>query len=963
MGRKVIWGYMDNSENEKRILSNPPAESLSSLEKGKKTQVNQNSYQKLRYLLILENVLIVLAFGLFIVVYFNYTSVGTINLMIVLYTLLGLALLICGIATFLRIVKLLSRKDLPVYQNFLEDENVDPETGLYYYDVFSGEVEDAMQISLINCYLASFQLEGFEHLRHFVGFQKATDTMAEIGEVFRKNGAEMMGHRVICGTRSSHEFMLFISECDDVKEVRQFLNKIMNEINMILLRLPTAETFTAYCGFACYDTHAKTFDELVKYTGFAVTEAGMFHKVEPHIFSPDAYKRQEMEYLKDDKLRKILDHNELQYNFQPIVSAKTGKIYAYEALMRTKKEIGLEPTDVLELAARQDRLYEVEHYTFYNVIKIMQEHADSFEDRRLFLNSIPTVIIKEGEFDELLATYSDVMKHLVIEITENGMQSEESCQTVHKYMKKSGCELALDDYGTGYSNVTTLLNNSPHYLKLDHSIIMGIDSDSKKQHLVSNYVNFANNHNMMILAEGVETAEELQMVIQLGCHLIQGFYTGRPNSEILDSINKSIEDEILAINLKLAKLAVESKVYEASNYDNISLISLALDYYSQIHIKESAVRIVGDKNREVSMEIRVDDNTKTNVSIRDVKMRGRSNPVIWVGENSQLILNLEGDNHFYFEGIRVPQSSRLIVQGSGNLTVHVDHNNGIGIGCALSEPYGSLLFEQEGKVRVESNSDTAIGIGGIFADEDSEIKLTSGSFEILANGSKSVGIGSMEGFTKVILDRCRISIYASGADTVGIGSFGGKVDISSIADIELEVSGSNATGIGALYDRDGVIAINDGVVSLTNHCMNGMGIGSMNGNMDIQLYGEEIFVYGEGSEVGGIGNYRGAGNVYVRNGAIIKIALLAALPIALGGIKGRLEVSGGNIFADMEGCPQPVNKFDVPVYHKEIVGEDFYCKKIETEEGTYQYIANSSSRFDNLHIYLPKYCQEMDLQL
>lgn len=293
----------------------------------------------------------------------------------------------------------------------------------------------------------------------------------------------------------------------------------------------------------------------------------------------------------------------------------------------------------------------------------------------------------------------------------------------------------------------------------------------------------------------------------------------------------------------------------------------------------------------------------------------------------------------------------------------MDHNNGIGIGCALSEPYGTLLFEQEGKVRVESNSDTAIGIGGIFADEDSEIKLTSGTFEILANGSKSVGIGSMEGFTKIIMDRCRVSIYASGADTVGIGSFGGKVDISSIADIELEVSGSNATGIGCLYDREGVIAINDGVVSLTNHCMNGMGIGSMNGNTDIQLYGEEIFVYGEGSEVGGIGNYRGAGNVYVRNGAILKISLLAALPIALGGIKGRLEVSGGNIYADMEGCPQPVNKFDVPVYHKEIVGEEFYCKKIETEEGTYQYIANSSSRFDNLHIYLPKYCQEMDLQL
>jgi hypothetical protein len=63
---------------------------------------------------------------------------------------------------------------------------------------------------------------------------------------------------------------------------------------------------------------------------------------------------------------------------------------------------------------------------------------------------------------------------------------------------------------------------------------------------------FANNHNMKILAEGVETPEELQMVIQLGCHLIQGFYTGRPNSEIVDHINENIENEIVAINLKLA---------------------------------------------------------------------------------------------------------------------------------------------------------------------------------------------------------------------------------------------------------------------------------------------------------------------------------------------------------------------------------------------------------------------------
>ena len=212
---------MGNTENEKRAFSNPPAPSLKEGTDKKKNPPVSNSYTKLRYLLIVENVMIALAFSLFSVVYFNFVHLGYVfNLFILFLLLLGVGLFISGLVIFSKIVKILSRKDLPVYQNFLDDENVDPETGLYYYDVFAAEVSDAMSISLINCYLASFQLEGFEHLRHFVGFQKATDTMAEIGEVFRENGAQMMGHRVICGSRSSHEFMLFISECDDEKEVR-----------------------------------------------------------------------------------------------------------------------------------------------------------------------------------------------------------------------------------------------------------------------------------------------------------------------------------------------------------------------------------------------------------------------------------------------------------------------------------------------------------------------------------------------------------------------------------------------------------------------------------------------------------------------------------------------------------------------------------------------------------------------
>lgn len=919
-----------------------------------------SGYKKIRYYLIVENILIVLAFLLFAVgVYYIFTF-SSFTWFALAYFFLGTAFFLFGITIAFKMVKAFQRDDLPLYLNMNESKDVDPETGLLYYDSFSKEAISQLTLSMTDVYLASFEIEGLEHLRHFVGFQRAADTMAEIGNVFKMYQKRMGERFVTLGCKSGHEFLVMTNEVD-FKDIQNYLMGLIEEINDILYRLPTSENFNVYCGYSS-SSQGKVFEELQHFTNFAVMEAAMFRKSEPHFFSQDSFRRQETEYINNDKIRKILDGNELQYNFQPIVSAKTGKIYAYEALMRTNKEIGFSPTDVLELAERQDRLYEVEHYTFYNVLKIMNDNAAIFENRKLFLNSIPTVIIKEDEFNELYGSYKDVMKNLVIEITENGMQSEESCETVHKYMKKSGCELALDDYGTGYSNASTLLNNSPHYIKIDHSIIMGIDTDSRKQQIVSNTISFGNNHGIKILAEGVETADELQMVIQLGCHLIQGFYTARPNSIIADSISSEIEDEIMAINLKLAKLALENKSYTPSKDEDVSLINLALDFYSQILVEQASVNLIGMKSKkEVNMTVKIPDNIETVIKLKDVNIRGRDNPAVEIGENSTVTLILEGNNIFSYEGIKVPSTSKLIIQGKGNLTIRVDHNNGIGIGTGSDEkaPYGDICFEGTGTLRIEANSDQAFAIGGFLADDNSRIKLDSGNVEIIVNGSKVVGIGSATGFAHIIVNQSHVAISASGADAVGIGVLDGRVDINTSADIELEASGSRATGIGVLQYGKGSIRVNSGFVSCNVHSMTGMGIGSLDGDMEIRSSAEQIFIYVEGSEVGGMGTYHGYGVTRIQNGSH-KIVLLAANPVSLGGLKGRLEITGGNIFADLSNSPDPVNQFDVPVFQKIINDIDLYSKKIETEEGSYQYMASSCKLFENIYIYIPKYCNELD---
>ena len=87
---------------------------------------------------------------------------------------------------------------------------------------------------------------------------------------------------------------------------------------------------------------------------------------------------------------------------------------------------------------------------------------------------------------------------------------------------------ALDDYGSGYSNELNLLELSPRYIKIDISIVRGIDTDRDKQQIVSNIVAYAHARSMQLIAEGIETEAQLRTVIGLGVDLLQGYYLSRP---------------------------------------------------------------------------------------------------------------------------------------------------------------------------------------------------------------------------------------------------------------------------------------------------------------------------------------------------------------------------------------------------------------------------------------------------
>ena len=131
-----------------------------------------------------------------------------------------------------------------------------------------------------------------------------------------------------------------------------------------------------------------------------------------------------------------------------------------------------------------------------------------------------------------------------MELTEQTELQDDELESLKKQYRDMGIGFALDDYGTGYSNVGNLLRYMPDYVKIDRSLLTEIQKSSQKQHFVREVIDFCHANNIMALAEGVETVEELQTVIYLGADLIQGYYVARPKSEIINSIDGNVKMEI-----------------------------------------------------------------------------------------------------------------------------------------------------------------------------------------------------------------------------------------------------------------------------------------------------------------------------------------------------------------------------------------------------------------------------------
>ncbi len=553
---------------------------------------------------------------------------------------------------------------------------------------------------------------------------------------------------------------------------------------------------------------------------------------------------------------KILDENLLDYCFQPIVSAVDGSVYAYEALMRSRTETKVSPLSIIKYAAMQERLSDVERATFFNVMQLIDKNEERFGNKRVFINSIPGVSVGEGSVEELdnyLASHSE---RVVVELTEEAELKDSELEKLKAYFGKLHIDIAVDDYGTGYSNVSNLLRYMPDFVKIDRSLLSDIHEYPQKQHFVREIIDFCHDNGIKALAEGVETAEELQTVIHLGADLIQGFYTARPSADIICQIDEKCRSEIKQYHQE--RIDGNTKhIYIAGKTNRVSLAKLEKDGCTDIVVGHDEmvykdISIIGTPQMKTGIHLRIEPDYKGRITLEDVYFSNVKNrPCIELGENSSVTLVLVGSNTLYESGIQVPESSKLIIEGDGSISIELNAAETYGIGNNHASRHGDIVFEQDGAVNIDCRGKKCICIGSGYGGN---IHINRGEYNLNINTESAVGIGAISSDVDIHVTTCHIESDFSANDGVLIGSLDKNASVNiTKSSINLYSHCKFMSAVGTLNGARSSVSTEQ--ISLVFNVMadNSTCFGALNGStkldlchthLKIETIGQEALIFG-----------------------------------------------------------------------------------------------------------------------
>lgn len=417
-------------------------------------------------------------------------------------------------------------------KKLLRQATIDATTGLFTRNVLLDDLENMNNLRQVrNVAVFFLDLDGFKPINDNLGHEAGDMMLKKIG--YRLKGVVSKFIRVY--RIGGDEFVICFTNFDNTSQLTQMADEVIELFSAPFFLYETYIGITASIGIAKQKADHIEPENLLRYADIAMYQAKRDGKNRYCFFDESMRENTKRRFIIKNDFEQSLAEGQLFVVFQPIVEAKTKRIYKLEALCRwDHPTLGfISPElfiDVIEESESMNSLFEMLLRQVIDVLQYFDSHG--LGDIRVSLNLSASQLsddIALEIIDNKLMNTGISPKRIEIEITETSLISNfEAANSWILGAKERGFNIAIDDFGAGYSSLSYLTIFTYDTVKLDRSLLNNIDKDVRQQRIVGSLASMLNGLSVPTVAEGAESEAQFDKLAELGCDYIQGYFISKP---------------------------------------------------------------------------------------------------------------------------------------------------------------------------------------------------------------------------------------------------------------------------------------------------------------------------------------------------------------------------------------------------------------------------------------------------
>jgi diguanylate cyclase (GGDEF)-like protein len=384
-------------------------------------------------------------------------------------------------------------------------------------------------------------------------FKFINDTL---GHAFGDKLITAIGHRLssISGCTNNvyriggDEFIIWLKNYQQAAEIEELAESVLQSFKRPFGIGNTILYETVSIGISLCPEHCATADEMLTYADIAMYQAKKSGKNRYMFYNQLMMASVNERMVIEKNLHTALDNNEFELYYQPQIDMKNGKISGFEALIRwNSAELGsVSPTKFIDIAEDTHLIIPIGEWVLRNACFFIKNlHLQGYSDLTISVN-ISILQLLQEDFINIVTQALEFINlnpnYLELEITESVlMESYDAIYDKLQWLREKGVKLALDDFGKGYSSLSYLAQLPITTLKIDKTFIDNISESEEDASITGTIVMIGKKMGLTVVAEGVETKEQLNYLLEHKCSKIQGYYYSKPLPQ--DKAIKLIKEE------------------------------------------------------------------------------------------------------------------------------------------------------------------------------------------------------------------------------------------------------------------------------------------------------------------------------------------------------------------------------------------------------------------------------------